>query len=805
MDLEALGESIRERQITQVLTQKKTQNLKNEALDLATNHANVARKVEDDIHGRRAHAENERRLQDSGDLGDRLRLGALRILDPANYTAEGRATRNAQDASYLELLGKTKNIQLEQLDAELSASQSGLEQAKLKEMISLERAKELTQFDTYRTEELQASRQLQQETLAGQDDKQIRLALQNAAGSDTVDINGVAIRSQFVRETLTAREDAILASEVARTTTDNSMRRLAHEKMLTSKSKEHLLELRRNGYKDSDGTQYDADQVDGMFTRKEQVEADWISNQITEHNNKFLPANLNQRSAVEAKRLQDALPANSPMQAHANQWLMDVGAAQEHIEKGDSQVALQIMQQGQKTYLDQAAKQAKLDSNGDKDVEALLFQYYTSGQADSAGVIEVGAARLVKGQSIANLVPPERASQAVGIYQTRRKQLFAEWSSAQGAQGIGTRPDSAERKRIEQQAAQDSMNQLIQVETESLHQMNTLGQVNAVQQLDQNGSVILATHPLNGKYTAEAYGGLQARSQNLAVQQVANSLGVDPSILRTALSTGELIISDSTTKTKAESKGGGNTQTAVDMNAVREQINYLTHANIATQLGEETARDVIRWQEQYGSRYVTTMLETAASDKKGFAESNVLTLAKQNAQDRWLQYSAGFSQAADGLMAETANQIRDFYLGSNPIEYQAVLLGVNQHLTQEERSVAWGLITPIVEAVTASGLKGEEARSAIERGVGALETETPLEKKVVKAMMRSRLEDMERLQDLMGGMFFMKQGLTQSGNLRTSDGQVRQIPMWGSTDGVIHRSATNLKFYSDWAKTQQRK
>lgn len=674
--------------------------------------------------------------------------------------------------------------------AALTDAQIGLEQQERElARLALDRADESRKQVALRTAAMVSRREMETEVMLGQSLPQLetRLKAATASGANAVVFDGVDIPMHTVQAEITRRQDSARLESIKRTVAEREERGWIDQQLLQRMSKQQLLTIKQNSYRDANGNSFTPEHVETAYNRVVQTESQTIEDAVRQYDLQFVPTAAQEAATQTVGQLQQTLPPSSPMQPFLQQWYTATGQARILIDRPDDaskQTGLLVLQTAQKRYLDQARAVAKQNAGDDSATEEVLFQYYASGTIDSEQVRGIFVDKLVKGDPIPALINSINATKMRDLY---RQEHEARLSAARTALGPMATLSQDDKKRIQHDAADAAVRGLVAEEADRLRNQAMLQEVTVTGITGPDGSMLLEPHPLAGKETPDSLANKTERAKNLAVQQLAQNLD---------LSAHELM---------RHFNGEPNPEIALSSQQLGDALNHLTYTGLIAQLGEENVEAMLQWQERNGTRYIDAFLSSMQPTNQTVQERATIGLAAQATRQEWAAHTTSLSAALDAVRTDTANRMQDFFIGGKPTEYQAVLLGANPDLTEEERRVLWPHIARITLSVQDRGLESEAARREVETRIGALgaQLDTPLEKKAYKTMMRNRLDEMERVQSLMSGFLFLRQGFSQTGNLNQASGVTRPVLMVGSLDSVVARSARNLDFYKEWVRAQK--
>lgn len=854
--LQTLVNKTRERQIVGITTKQFAQQKAGEVAAIRGESAREADIIRERVVERREKTEHGRVLGSSMNPIDRLKLNALKIFDAGNYDPQKRAQRTQEDVQYLQALGTIGDVKLQGIQAQLLEAQGQLDLAALSEQVALERAQEAGKLKAIRVEEMLADSQLRGLTLQNITKEQAQKYLsQKPDENGNINVNGVSMTpmhlnkliddrdkeaiarrtldmqfdmlsmqygktkeemklwedNRFARELNIKTQANVAQEEYYRSTRagerrdselkDNAFKAESQEReklkwieqdkmrVLESMSQEALEAVKRNDYVDSEGIRYNPNMVDAQYDAIKQREAEEITRQYDQQTATSVPGIVSQSAQETQLRMQSFAPG-TPMHTALKNQQVSIGQAQSLLDSAIdprtgavnplvARYALERIQQGQKTFLAEVQKQAKIESGGDKDHQAFLENYYATGKANPVQFSELLTKRLLNGQTVGGLLSPEDAIKLEGMFSEERNTI------RNSSDLISGRPRESDIKALEQTAATQAVARLARDNALGLHRKSISDAVNFRGAADPTRGMNVPAHPLHGKMTQGEYENLIHQSENFATTMLADEYGISTQKLATALIRG----------TDLELGEGGE---VVPYEALIEQANQVAQMNLNERLGRDVADSIVDWNANYGNAYIENFVQRYAPNQQGANAAAKFELSMGMVEELFNEQAIGFAMANQSQADRQVGQMLSFSAGKNPEEFQAVLLAVNPHTTMAEKAMLWDKFAPIIETAKSRGLEGDAAHAFIESGLTNIELESPAEKKAMKNFMRDRDTDMQKMQDMLSGVLFMKTGLSQSGNLNNREGQLRQVPMWGTAASALSRSANNLDFYKNW-------
>ena len=862
--LEQIGEQREKtaaRQQVEVATQRKQNEIKERSTRAAQQYESNMDPLRAQIRESATKAAHARKLADSGNPLDTLRLMGLQASDPGGYRRDVRQARLSEDMHRASAIGQVHGVTQQALNYELLSSSNQLDLVKLEETIGLERLKQIQEEAALYSGNLAASLTMQQGAIQNMDESELEAAVGAAKNAGkAVNIGGVDIGATMLEDRLTALKErryqmlvrqnmltlaeddsrnindvlkqreherrinrdarenightlayneaqrkiqsdeiqgvdsTIRANKAKRTLSDDAASdvnvqaemdsrnfaryerqkeiiRESQKRELDTYNDQEILQMRKNGYRSVGGEQYHRDDVDAAYTRRQQVNQDWINSQVIEHN----LAGFDKTALIaEDSRLKSITPRfreNTPAAEAARQYQAALGLFTKSVDSEDMAARLVGYAQFQsaKASFDKViTAQAKAESNGDKGKEDLLVEYYRGNPVPKATLQTTLQERLVKNKPVNDILPP-----AVAL-RVQRRYIDAYQAKLTESKGNMLQTPGAEDKKMwqaeaAQEAIQWGINESITGRTESI----------------LSGQVSHPSHPLFGWTPAKMVGVLK-QADDTAFKDWKGKNGLDDAQALTIQGGGKLADRDDSPALLNELKAMENTQLIMELNGID---------------GELGTR-VAKWWEVSGQDYLQAEQQAYDSTtvQNSFEETQLRALAGQQELDSMFQYGVGLTNSDSDIENEHLQRRADFLtFGGNPENTQAMLLHFDQNLKDAEKALVMkDIIGPLLVEAGTRGLTYQETNSFVERGIMNAEPANGELKRILKTVRRDRENYIQMLGDIqtMGHRFQNIRGLeqiarTMGGNPRAGFG----APVPQSTNPYASSNASKMGWF----------
>lgn len=833
--------SRRQRQDAELAAAQNAITLSRQVETVNRQHQVATAPINANILQRAAAGEKARELVDSGKFSDRLELANLRITDPGNFNPAIRAQRNQTDASLLSIIAASKSDALATLQARLNTGQAGVDLAQIQENIALEQFNLSADMRNLVTGQLQAARGLREEVLANTSYEELRLATNVglSMGSSTISINGVEIplgeaRSRvsdledrelvraitattrvtarisanrelrnaalldvgqeklqaaldaslgitasvngdiFPVHEVQARLDELTGASDARNARNDHVRGLALAREIETFSERELLAIRNNNYVDPAGNSYPPELVDARYQRVRQAAADAAAAQVEQFELANQPmAAINQAARI-FQDLGKSLPVSHPLRSVLSVTQAQLGQSQIQLGAGDAQGAMLQMQSAIENYQTAAEAAAKNDAFGDPELERLLTSFYITGQVNLLQFTQVASNRLVAGKTLNQLLPPALASAAQTAYTTIRNEMLQDFS----INAIGSRPNVAERKQIDEAAASEAMIEVAHRSGVGIANFAIENQTEA------------ASHPLFGRVTSQEFQNTIELSSAQAAATMAAQYNLTPQSLIEIIRTGVV---------PEELRGS-----IPDAETLDAELKFSEAMILQSQFSEFDVERMLQWQESQAGEFLNAVGNSIDPSVPGIAGLGAAALGVQGAQSAWQEYSATMAAANEARAQRTLDAANALVSPNDPLPFQALVLGSIKELSQEDRNLLWPVIARQIQVINTLNLQPSQKRQELARRVQALKFDDPAAQRALRLFSANWEEAEAQLKDIGSGIAFIRRGV--SGALGSIPQANPAIPtlMLGSQSAVVQRSARSMEHYRLWLEQSQR-
>lgn len=513
--------------------------------------------------------------------------------------------------------------------------------------------------------------------------------------------------------------------------------RESQRRELDTYNDQELLQMRKNGYRGVGGEQYNREDVDVAYERKQRVNQDWINQQVIEHN---LAGFDKQALISEHQRLQNITPRfreNTPAATAARQYQAALGMFTKNVDSPDMTARLVGYAQfnSAKASFDKVVEaQARAESNGDKGKEDLLLEFYRGNPVPQATLQSTLQERLTKNKPVADILPPAVAIKVERKYRELHQEMLTQSGGLLG--NLSADEKNLRKAELAQLAIEEGIKEAIQGRTEGI----------------LAGQVTHPTHPLYGWTPAKMVG----------LTKVADDRAFTDFMGKNGLSEEEARIIEN----------GGVLKDRDDSGQLTSQLQHMQNTELLMELNgidPDMGKRVAKWWEADGADYLQAEQQSYDMTVAGnsFEQTQMRALAGQAERESMTRYGVNLTSSDESIKEEHVQRRADFLtFGGNPENTQAMLLHFDGNLKDHEKALVMKeAIGPLLVEAQSRGLSYADTNSFVERGLMNMDPANQQLKKLVKTLQRDRETYVQMLGDIqsMGARFENIRGLEQIG------------------------------------------
>lgn len=434
-----------------------------EITDSANDYNTEAKKTLERLQGVEASGERARALAESDNIFDRITLIGEQIINPREYTREGRMNQMQEMSAGLAMRGQVHNVQVVESQSKIAEAEAQhlIDTADTDGKMAALRAQvdgmQLMAQGMYATETIRKNQLIQLDEPA---------LLQALAGPTPADgkivLGGMKYTPLELQERATdlrVRQELSLLSPDITNPEYARIKSIQQNRILTDtyKTPQELLQLKENNYTLEDGSQVTPQLWDEHYNRANQLEMDTIqrlTNQSALQNQVPMQLEEGQKLATSVQKY--ATPG-TPLAVARNTYLQQLGTVAKIAETPEGKgtagqiVALKTLDAAQQNFYKEVQRAAKTKAAGDEK----LTQVYTNqmmGMPIEPGVImDITRERYLKGKGFSDYLETADSNEIRKIADVRYQELKK--ASAQDL-GMGGAPSD---KELKEQAINESM------------------------------------------------------------------------------------------------------------------------------------------------------------------------------------------------------------------------------------------------------------------------------------------------------------------------------------------------------------
>lgn len=667
-------------------------------------------------------------LRADGSLASSLEIIGKQIRDPGKYTRDGR-TRRVAEANQL-INARTQTAALQQsaladlskvVDAKLVEQGSDLESATLREQQNAQLVEaEMTRVQAM-ANTLMTNNSLQQQKLAMMSEADIIAASQKSNGQP-IDVGGVMLSpgqlETRIRD-INERKYQEQAREALAAQKNDAAAKIANQKILQTMNVEELRPLLLSG-----DPRFDIADIKQVYDTKMSAQADEVARMGLEFQYQDFNAGVTVPAMEDAQRMTPAIPKNTPLASALDVYKQTIGTVMSTTKIWTDQgaeIPIEVRQTGAKAVtsaredLDKAiAKEAKLRSGGNKNLEQIYSEIYRGNEAPRDVVETYVTEQLDKNEPLTAVLPADVAT----AVQSRFNDLYSN-AIKQGLITPGFDKKQAKAEAI-QQAIAEGVGAKITERTDDLF----VGQL-------QDPS-----NPLYGSVNPNQLRRLVATADAEGAQEFMTKYGLTPDEF-TMFTSGNPV----------EGKVGP--EAATELSIIQTQALFLQLDSIESGLANRYAK----WWETNGQAYANQTAkrryqESLQAGPQAMTMESFAGPIERRQQGAMMQVVSDAEMTYGQAKERRYNEMISFDL--NPAHRQATLLQFNKELSDAEKTQFMrGFILPIIKEGQNQGLQFEQINTLVENAIDAGQAQDPTIQKILKKVAKDRVATVDLMESAM--------------------------------------------------------
>lgn len=714
---------------------EQTAKEKAEAVRIADQYNQTAQKSLDRLQTVNAKGDEARRLAESDNIFDRITLIGEQMINPRDYTADGRSRQISEMSQSLAAEGQMHNVALQASEARVAEAAAIRDIKVINATSKTSILKAQVNGLALANDALVATESLRQNMLTQQDLPTIQKALASAPdqkGDSKVSIGGMQYSQTELRErakNLEVRAQLSMLSPQA-TDPDYAQKVAVHQDLqLANYSIPELEALRANKYVMPDGSQVQPQLFDVHFQRQTQQQQQVLQTQM----NKFaleqqVPTMLKESDAL-AMNLQTFAQAGSPLAVARNNFIavknqVEQLAASDTTPNG-KMLAVDQLQKAQTQLVGAVEAEAKRRAGGDQQLAGIYRNQMLGQEVNSAQVQDVVRARYIKGGTFSDFLPPEMATRL-----KKSADANFELLQKQGASNLDPMAPNRSRKDMQEEAVQMALEK---EEAESGTRAINIIQQHAVTRMDNpavkaNVFTPIELQSVSTRATQMAQNDAMKR-EKLTPQQMAALIAGEPE--REGIS-----------KERAR--------------LINQQINDEAVFN-EYDLFEQKKPGLGYEMQQWYSKVLPEMAQTYTSRsdpmEAAIAGSGALLQANK-AIER-------YARADESATARSSKQLAELATGAKrPENMWPVLLQMQTQLADSQKQMLYyDVIAPAIQAARSNGANDKVASDAAFKALMDYKSDDSATMSALKTLQRNMPDELDKFYWVWGGVMNKDQGM----------------------------------------------
>lgn len=651
------------------------------------------------------------RLAESNNIFDRISLIGAQIINPRDYTHEGRSNQVAEISQDLSVRGQIANI-------DASASQARINAAQAREAVQtvdLDTGllKMKTQVDALAlsSQAIAQVETIRQQKLITMDAPVLNQALVGPTGPDgKIELGGMKYTPLEIRERALAldhREKVSLLSPQANDPDYASKLAVQHGLALATYSLPELEALKANGYKMPDGTQVQTSVWDAEYIRKNQLQADALTKQVNESiTTQLIPTALSDAGKL-LKSGEKYVTPGTPLANAANAYkaamqTIVVKAAADETPAG-KEIQLKAMQISQDAYVKAVRDEASRKAAGDTDLSSIYASQMLGEPINPGQVQDVVVARFIKHKGFGDFLPSDTARDLQKAAEEEVASLTQQQAQV-NAGGLGT---SKSEKDIREEAARNAFDRVASKKATDA--------VNVIQNL----AAQRADHPARlAGIPAGAINEITRRATSVAIANVAEAEKLTPDQIQAVMAGRPM---------DAGLTGDRASQVAQEINAEMMGTEYDLFEAQKPGLGYQIQQWYTKNMGEMARNYTMTM---DPMDQATLGDS-VVSQASQFTDMYTTVDEHATSRAADAAATVAVG-------AKKPLNFWPVMLEMDPQLADSQKQqIFYDVITPSLQQSVALNLNPQQTMENVYTAIAQFKSGDPVLDGAVKNFSRN--------------------------------------------------------------------
>jgi hypothetical protein len=433
--------------------------------DSAVEYNTEAQKALDRLQGVNAKGEEARQLAESMNPIDRITLIGEQILDPRNFTAEGRSRQISEMSQSLGVQGQIHNIQVNESAARIDEAVARETMATIG--VDAKMATLRMQVDglNLANQAIAQTETLRQQNLMQQDLPAIQKVLMgppNPALKGKIAIAGMTYTPAEIQErekALTTRNQLAMLAPQSTDPDFASKLRVHHDLQLANFALPELEALKANQYIMPDGTQVEPGVWDVHYTRQNQLQQQALTTQMNQLAIENQVPTMLKDSMQMATNLAPFANPGTPLAMARNGFIAasnNVAAlAAQDVTPNGKMVQISALQQAQKQLIQAVDTEATKKAAGDKQLADIYRDQMLGQPIQPAQIEDVLRSRYIKGSGFGEILPNDAAM---------RVRKNADTNLAKMRQANASGFDAMGNEKSDKQLKEDAINEALEQE-----------------------------------------------------------------------------------------------------------------------------------------------------------------------------------------------------------------------------------------------------------------------------------------------------------------------------------------------------
>lgn len=738
---------------------KKAQEESQTVTTLAAEYNKSAQATLEELRVVQAKGEDARRKAESSNIFDRIELMGDQMLDPRNYTAEGRSRRTAEMSQQLAMEGQIVNVGMAASAARVAEAEASHKVASITNLSAVNILKSQVEAMGLAAQGLQASETLRQNSLMQIDLPTLAKASIGPPNADgRIEIGGMSFTPLELRERaneLEKREKLSLMSPQASDPQFAMKMNLFHEMQLSTFSMAELDQLKSNNYQMPDGTVVTPGVFDAEYNRKNQMMATDMQRRLSETTiQDLLPARQQENQAL-LDRTASLYEPGTPMGTARKQLEAAMMTAAELSKTPDGQTIpaklqqLEFLDKAQDRYLKEVDKEAMRKSNGNKAVAGIIQRQMLGQPVEFEEVANVYREQYTNRKVFANLLPSKITDQ---IRREADKNI-AVIQQQQAQNQFDINATKLSDKEVREQAFNMAFDSV-----RAGQGAQTVDQIKKHVMTRQDNPAIKAGIP------PAALESLQLKADQLAKDDIQKQFKLSDEQFR------YLMAGDSKSANVSAEQAG----------IIAKQYNLLGISHMYSQLDKE--KPGLGYDTQNWIRKITPQItENAIANLDPVMQSVAADSIRYETQS----YVDDFNNADAAALDLTRQELTAMSTGvQRPENSWILMLNMNQNLSgYQKASLYYDVVMPTIQEARSLNMNDEQTSDAVFKALDSFKSEDKVLMSSIKMMQRSLPDIVDSFQSnwktmMVMGQSSMVRAQAVGRDAESANQQLKQVVPW---------------------------